>query len=145
MTYQEEQELRQLYEKPEHAELLGTSPSKHVLQQLQRVDPEKINFDLVAQVVRHIHCQVDPCKDGKSPGAILVFDGLWVLPLHSMISVNEQRLVFKRPPQRARKVVVTTNIAETSITIDDVETTERERQSQRFRPRNAELKIAAYF
>lgn len=167
MTYQEEQELRQLYEKPEHAELLGTSPSKHVLQQLQRVDPEKINFDLVAQVVRHIHCQVDPCKDGKSPGAILVFvpglreikkaircitedagdgkggkgrsiedrggkgaskggpevtkDGLWVLPLHSMISVNEQRLVFKRPPQRARKVVVTTNIAETSITIDDVE------------------------
>lgn len=24
---------------------------------LQRVDPEKINFDLVAQVVRHIHCQ----------------------------------------------------------------------------------------
>ena len=30
-------------------------------------------------------------------------DGLWVLPLHSMISVNEQRLVFKRPPARARK------------------------------------------
>ncbi len=33
-----------------------------------------------------------------------VQDGLWVLPLHSMISVNEQRLVFKRPPSRARKV-----------------------------------------
>ena len=30
-------------------------------------------------------------------------DGLWVLPLHSMISVNEQRLVFKRPPSGARK------------------------------------------
>ncbi|CAJ1440296.1 unnamed protein product [Effrenium voratum] len=166
LTYQEEQELRQIYEKPENAELLSGTLSKHVLQQLHRVDPEKINFDLVAQVVNHIHTQVDPCKDGKSPGAILVFvpglreikkaircinqdaadvkgykgkgfddrgkgsgkggpevtkDGLWVLPLHSMISVNEQRLVFKRPPSGARKVVVTTNIAETSITIDDVE------------------------
>ena len=59
---------RQIYEKPEHLELLGCQPSKHVLQQLlgskirgrvkprlHRFDSEKINFELVAQVVRHIH------------------------------------------------------------------------------------------
>merc|ERR1740121_2552246 len=38
-----------------------------------------------------------------------------------MISVAEQRLVFKRPERGLRKVVITTNIAETSIAIADVE------------------------
>ncbi|CAE7662269.1 DHX57, partial [Symbiodinium necroappetens] len=66
MDYHEEEELRQAYEKPENADLVGTKLPRHVLQQLHRVDPEKINFELVAQVVRHIHTQVDPCKEGKS-------------------------------------------------------------------------------
>eukprot|EP00439_Symbiodinium_sp_Y106_P021103 s6220_g2.t1 len=71
--YSNSEELRQAYEKPENADLVGTKLPRHVLQQLHRVDPEKINFELVAQVVRHIHTQVDPCKNGKAPGAILVF------------------------------------------------------------------------
>ena len=33
-----------------------------VLEMMNRMDPEKINFDLVAAVVKHIHTKVDPPK-----------------------------------------------------------------------------------
>ncbi|CAI5530276.1 unnamed protein product, partial [Closterium sp. Naga37s-1] len=44
----------------------------------------------------------------------------WLLPLHSSVSAAEQRQAFNSPPSGVRKVVLATNIAETSITIDDV-------------------------
>ena len=46
--------------------------------------------------------------------------GSVILPLHSALSASDQRRVFQRPPGGARKVVVATNIAETSLTIPDV-------------------------
>lgn len=44
----------------------------------------------------------------------------WVIPLHSSVSPGDQRQAFKRPPEGVRKIVIATNIAETSLTIEDV-------------------------
>ncbi|XP_042353109.1 ATP-dependent RNA helicase DHX30 [Plectropomus leopardus] len=93
------------------------------------------DVDLVADVIEHID------KHGE-PGAVLCFLPGWqdikavqeilesrqhfssgsqmILPLHSSLSVADQQVVFQRPPVGQRKIVLTTNIAETSITIDDI-------------------------
>uniref|UniRef100_A0A6Q2XFR1 ATP-dependent RNA helicase DHX30 n=1 Tax=Esox lucius TaxID=8010 RepID=A0A6Q2XFR1_ESOLU len=93
------------------------------------------DLDLVANVIEHIHRHGDP-------GAVLCFLPGWqdikavqqrleqkpsflsgspmILPLHSSMSVSDQQTVFQRPPVGRRKIVLATNIAETSITIDDI-------------------------
>ena len=43
-----------------------------------------------------------------------------VLPLHGAMPTANQREIFDSPPAGVRKIVLATNIAETSITIDDV-------------------------
>ncbi|KAJ8714474.1 hypothetical protein PYW07_002699 [Mythimna separata] len=48
-------------------------------------------------------------------------DKKWiVLPLHSGLSLAEQDKVFDYPPDGVRKCIVSTNIAETSVTIDGI-------------------------
>ncbi|XP_075145158.1 putative ATP-dependent RNA helicase spindle-E [Haematobia irritans] len=45
---------------------------------------------------------------------------IWCLRLHSVVSPDEQVKVFHRPPTGYRKVILATNIAESSITVPDV-------------------------
>ncbi|XP_041993919.1 DExH-box ATP-dependent RNA helicase DExH6-like isoform X2 [Salvia splendens] len=103
---------------------------------LSHVDPELIDCLLIEQLLRRI------CND-STDGAVLVFLPGWddinrtrekllsspyfkdpskflVIALHSMVPLVEQKKVFKRPPPGCRKIVLSTNIAETSVTIDDV-------------------------
>ncbi|KAG8944303.1 hypothetical protein FRC04_002023 [Tulasnella sp. 424] len=94
----------------------------------------RFDYQLLAAAVEHV---VRQTTDPKA--AILVFmpgvqeittaietirslpgskSALEVLPLHANLTVDQQKLVFQ--PCHGRKVVVATNVAETSITIPDV-------------------------
>jgi HrpA-like RNA helicase len=53
-------------------------------------------------------------EDALSGWPVLIF------PLHGNLTPDEQSQVFKRPPRGTRKIVLATNVAETSITIDDI-------------------------
>lgn len=44
----------------------------------------------------------------------------WILPLHGKLQTDEQNLVFKCAPKGRRKIVLATNVAETSVTIPGI-------------------------
>ncbi|OQR88258.1 DEAD/DEAH box RNA helicase [Achlya hypogyna] len=93
-----------------------------------------VDVGLVVRLLDHL------LSAAYGDGAILVFlpgwddiqdvaDALAALPaarrcvvavLHSRLSPQEQKRAFTRPPRGQRKVVLATNIAETSVTIEDV-------------------------
>ena len=126
-------------DEPEKSEY---SPS--TIKSLSLVDETNINTELIEILVAHIIREDIKNKSGNSLGAILIFvpgaalinrlvKGLQtsssiagqgfqlrVLPLHGGLPPSQQSKVFERPPSGVTKVVVATNVAETSITIDDV-------------------------
>lgn len=91
-----------------------------------------INYDFITSIVRQIDRDL-----GAAKGAILIFlpgtleinrtldalrsiPSLHALPLHASLLPEEQRRVFPPPPSGKRKVIASTNVAETSITISDI-------------------------
>ncbi|XP_075476318.1 DExH-box ATP-dependent RNA helicase DExH7, chloroplastic isoform X3 [Primulina tabacum] len=105
-------------------------------QNLRNLNEDVIDYDLLEDLVCHI-------DKTYAEGAILVFlpgvaeinmlleklaasrqfggnSSEWLLPLHSSIAHEDQKKVFQKPPDNLRKVIIATNIAETSITVDDV-------------------------
>jgi ATP-dependent RNA helicase DHX37/DHR1 len=45
---------------------------------------------------------------------------LYVLPLYSLLSSEQQIKVFEKPPEGCRLCIVATNVAETSLTIPNI-------------------------
>ncbi|KAL2862751.1 RNA helicase [Aspergillus lucknowensis] len=91
-----------------------------------------INYELIAAAVRYIDSTLQ-----DQPGGILIFlpgtmeierclnavrkiPNAHPLPLHASLLPAEQRRVFLNPPRGKRKVIAATNVAETSITIEDI-------------------------
>ncbi|XP_042320102.1 ATP-dependent RNA helicase A isoform X2 [Sceloporus undulatus] len=106
--------------------------TKHHMAQLNE---KETPFELIEALLKYIETL-------NVPGAVLVFLPGWnliytmqkylemnphfgsqryrILPLHSQIPREEQRKVFDPVPPGMTKVILSTNIAETSITINDV-------------------------
>ncbi|XP_064969057.1 DExH-box ATP-dependent RNA helicase DExH7, chloroplastic-like isoform X1 [Musa acuminata AAA Group] len=135
-SWGDESLLSEDYVNPHYIPDRYASYSDRTRQNLKRLNEDVIDFDLLEDLI----CFID---ENYPPGAILVFlpgvaeidllvDKLtasyqfggilldWILPLHSSLSAFEQKKVFLTSPQNIRKVIVATDIAETSITIDDV-------------------------
>lgn len=111
--------------------------SKQTISTLQAMNESVINFDLIVQLLEKICFSSRELQAFSS--AILVFlpsldtirklvdlleshpafgsNEFRVFPLHSSISNDQQARVFEIPPHGVRKIVVSTNIAETGVTI----------------------------
>lgn len=104
-----------------------------VLESVVQLDHNRVNHSLIEATVHYI------LRTTKSGGVLVFLPGLfdittltssltshysekdvWIVQLHSTLSTVNQQKVFGTPPKGVRKVVLSTNIAETSITVNDI-------------------------
>lgn len=106
------------------------------------------DFPIIEALILHIdrmykaaQAQKKEGDEEKLPGTVLVFLPGWgdidqlhkrlsqnfdlkrfkILPLHSQVTPEQQQEIFEPAPPGIRKIVLTTNIAEASITVDGTE------------------------
>jgi HrpA-like RNA helicase len=115
--------------------IMLSSTAEKLLERYQTMhDDEQVDTELLLECLLHI------VRSSYGDGAVLVFLPGWqeisafkmelentppfrdrskylILPLHSGINSKDQRRVLQRPPTGMRKIVLSTNIAETSLTI----------------------------
>eukprot|EP00930_Biecheleria_cincta_P029236 TRINITY_DN20352_c0_g1_i1.p1 TRINITY_DN20352_c0_g1~~TRINITY_DN20352_c0_g1_i1.p1 ORF type:complete len:2384 (-),score=428.36 TRINITY_DN20352_c0_g1_i1:36-7187(-) len=107
--------------------------SERLVEAIAAWEPGTVYLDLIQSLILLFHKRM-----GQEAGAILVFLPGWgdisklflslmkvranfnVITLHSMMTPEQQLEAFERPPAGTRKIILATNIAETSVTIDDV-------------------------
>lgn len=108
----------------------------------KKKDESYTDYAQIADLVYAVN-EEDCVEFGPKHGAILIFmsgvaeiqkmikaitqhrrssvtHNLLLLPLHGQLSPDQQAQVFEIPPPSKRKVIVSTNLAETSVTIPDV-------------------------
>ncbi|KAF5404215.1 putative ATP-dependent RNA helicase A [Paragonimus heterotremus] len=115
--------------------ICGTEYGEDVARSMREITEKETPFDLIG-------CLLERIAGMGIPGAVLIFLPGWniismlrkylqahprfggkdylILPLHSQVPREDQRLVFRPSPPGVTKLVLSTNIAETSITINDV-------------------------
>ena len=117
--------------KERRAEYRAQGLSSSLVESLELISSATFfDYNLILSVVKHIQTLEE--------GAILIFlsgvqeiktccrlletqcTSVKVLPLHANLPTSEQSLVFRPVKPGLRKIVVATNVAETSITIEDV-------------------------
>ena len=114
--------------------------SPKTISTLDRMDEYTVNHDLIVALLERM-CLKDEAMAPYSAAILIFLPGIaeirklndllqvhpifgsrqfQLFPLHSTISSENQSLVFDLPPAGVRKIVLSTNIAETGITIPDI-------------------------
>ncbi|CAK9825387.1 Probable ATP-dependent RNA helicase DHX34 [Anthophora retusa] len=93
------------------------SPYIQIMQMIDQKYPDDEKGDLLIFLsgMSEITAVVDAAKEYSQKKNNWI-----VLPLHSTLAISEQDKVFDYAPEGVRKCIVSTNIAETSITIDGI-------------------------
>uniref|UniRef100_T1JBZ2 RNA helicase n=1 Tax=Strigamia maritima TaxID=126957 RepID=T1JBZ2_STRMM len=115
--------------------VVGPDYSDATRQSMARLNEKELSFELIEALLHYV-------EGLRIPGAVLIFLPGWnlifclmrhlqqhsvfgspaylILPLHSQIPREEQHRVFEPVRDGVTKIILATNIAETSITINDV-------------------------
>ncbi|KYN40307.1 Dosage compensation regulator [Trachymyrmex septentrionalis] len=115
--------------------VIGNNYSVETKNAMGQLTEKEISFELIEALLMYV-------KRQDIPGAVLIFLPGWnlifalmkhlqqhslfggssylIIPLHSQLPREDQRKVFDPVPSFVTKIILSTNIAETSITINDV-------------------------
>lgn len=86
------------------------------------LDDYDIEMHSEDELILSENSSADEDDDDEVPSKIMKFSSspLWVLPLYSMLPAHKQSKIFEPPPPGCRMCVVSTNVAELSLTIPNV-------------------------